>query len=153
MRGVYTASAKISGLSAAKTLLYLTAPSNRVVELLSASVTNGNNMTSQQLECSLHRIATLGTPTATAVTPAPAEAGSPASSSTVAANVTASEPTYTSETDIAHREGWNSLGGWQYAPLPEERVTIPPSASIGLRMLSTPTSFDCDILLKYREIG
>jgi hypothetical protein len=152
MRGVYTAPYKISSVSAAKTLMYLTAPSGKVVEILSASVTNASNETNEQMECVLQRITSLGTPTATAVTPVKHEAGDQASGSTVAGNVTASEPTYTSDTELG-RQGFASLGGWWFQPTPEERPTVANGASIGLRLLTAPTSWDLVVSITFREIG
>src|SRR6516164_3914532 len=94
MRGVYTAATKISALNASKTLAYITAPSGKVVEILSVIVTNESNATNFQGEIAIANISSLGTPTATSVTPTPHEAGDQAAASTVKVNVTASEPTY-----------------------------------------------------------
>ena len=153
MRGVYEATIRISALSAVKTLLYITAPAARAVEILSAAVTNESNVTNQQLECTLQTVTTLGTPTGTALTPTKMEQGDQASGSTCVGNVTASEPTYTANTEVG-REGWASLAGYRFQPLPEERPTIAPSATMGLRLINTtPTAFDCDVRVVYREIG
>src|SRR5260370_4536837 len=94
MRGVYTGTFKISGLNAQKTMMYLTAPAAKVVEIIAATVTNESNVTNQQFEIQIANITTLGTPTATAVTPTPHEAGDQAPGSTTKANVTASEPAH-----------------------------------------------------------
>lgn len=156
---VYSAAYRISGVTAAKTLMYLTAPSTAVVEILSASVTNESNETNEQIACALQRITSLGTPTATTVTPADHENLSPSASSTVKANVTASEPTYgavAQNADIVGAfglEGASSLGGWDFNPMPEERVIVAPSASIGLRLLNAITSADLVVRLTFREIG
>jgi hypothetical protein len=151
MRGVYTAVAKISSLAAARTLMYLTAPSNKVVELLSASVTNESNATNFQMQCAIANISTLGTPTATSNTPTPHEAGDQAAGSTVKHNVTASEPTY--GTTIT-QEGAPSLVGWRWEPLSEaDRIYVGGGASIGIRMITTPTSSDFDVRLTFRELG
>ena len=153
MRGVYTASYLISGLSAAKTLMYITTTSSIMAEILSASVTDATNVTNQQLEITLQRVATLGTPTATSITPAQHENSDQAAVSTVKANVTASEPTYTANTQIGH-EGCSSLGGWFFDPMPEERPLIPPSATMGLRLLtSSPTAQDTVVRITFRELG
>lgn len=151
MKGVYTAVYKISALAAAKTLMYLTAPSTKTIEILSVTVTNESNATNFQYEVQIANVTTLGTPTATAVTPTPHEKGDQACGSTVAANVTASEPTYGS---ALHQEGAPSLVGYRFEPPTElERVYVAPSQSIGVRMITTPTSFDCDVRLTFREIG
>jgi len=158
MRGTYTASYQLTGVAAAKTLLYLTAPSAAVVELLSAKVTNVNVTTAEQLDIGLAKITTLGTPTATTLTAKATEGGSGAAGSTVKANVTASEPTY--EVDGASialyldRQGMNNLSGYFYDPLPEERPAVAPSASVGIKLLATPSnSYTLDVELTWREIG
>jgi hypothetical protein len=152
MRGVYSASIKISALAAAKTLMHITAPASEVVEILSVEITNLSNETNEQLEATLQHITTLGTPTDTDLTPSKHELGDQASGSSVAGNVTASEPTYTANTEIGYA-GFSSLSGYRYDPLPEERPTVANSASMGLRMLSTPTSLDVIVKMTYREIG
>jgi hypothetical protein len=153
MRGVYTAQYEITGLSAAKTLMYITAPSSAIVEILSAEISNETNETNEQLVACFQRVSSLGTPTATTLTPSKHEAGDQAAASTVKANVTASEPSYSSNTEIGPA-GFSSLGGWRFDPLPEERPAIAPSASLGLRLLTaTNTSFDGRIRITFREIG
>lgn len=132
--------------------MYITAPSQKVVEILSASVTNTSNETNEQLLCTFQRVGTLGTPTGTSVTSAKHEAGDQSAGSTVVANVTASEPTYTANTEVG-REGFSSLGGYYFDPVPEERPIIEGAGTIGLRMISTPTAFDALVRITYREIG
>jgi hypothetical protein len=149
-RGVYTAQYKIAGLNASKTLMYLTAPSTQAVEIIGVTVTNESNATNQQMAVSIDNITTLGTPTATSVTPAPHEKGDQAAGSTVKANVTASEPTY--GTSIT-REGAASVVGYRHEPAPEERLIVQPGTSVGIRMLTTPVAMDTDIRLTFREIG
>lgn len=150
MRGVYTANQRIVGLNAAKTILYITAPANVAVEILSLSVTNDSNATNEQERISLKRISVLGTPTGTAVTPTPHEAGDQAAGSVINTNITASEPTYGA---IVIQEGFSSLGGYYFDPVPEERPVLKGSASLGVFFESTPTSFNCDVRFTFREIG
>lgn len=155
MRGVYTASIKTGALTAARTLIYLVPPSNKAVEILSAEVTNADNETNEQVEFTLQRISSLGTPTATAITPSPHEQGDQAASSTVAGNVTASEPTYSSVE--FGRAGASSLGGWRFDPTPEERPTVAGASTtgIGLRLLTAPTAPGISFVARitFREIG
>jgi hypothetical protein len=152
MRGVYTAQVSISALAAAKTLMYVTAPADKVVEILSAEVSNKSNETNEQLECTFQRVTTLGTPTATTLTPSKHENGDQAAGSTVKGDVTASEPTYGTNTEIG-RAGFASLAGWRFDPVPEERPIIPGQGTLGLRMLSTPTAFDAVVRITFREVG
>lgn len=153
MRGVYRASVQATGVTAAKTLLYVTAPATAAVEILSASITNVSNETSEQLEAALDRVSSLGTPTATTLTPSKTENGDQVAGSTVKGNITASEPTYASNSQQG-KEGFPSVGGWRYQPVPEERMIIPPSGTVGLRLLTTSlTSCDFDVEIVFREIG
>jgi hypothetical protein len=139
--------------------MYLTAPTNKVVEILSASLTNESAETNEQMLCGFQRVTTLGTPTATTVTPKPHENGDQASSSTVKANVTASEPTYPAigqGADIPGAfglEGFSSLGGWFFDPVPEERPNVAGGDTWGLRLVNNVTAADLVLRLTYRELG
>lgn len=152
MRGVYEVSYKITGLTTARTLCYWTAPAKQVVEILSASATDANNLTNQQLEVVFQKIATLGTPTATAVTPSKSEQGDQATPTLWYANVTANEPSYTANTQYGYRAA-ASLGGWEFAPVPEERLYGAATDSWGLRLLTAITSQDTIIRISARDIG
>lgn len=149
MRGVYEASGKISGLAAAETLLYITAPSTAIVEVLETKITNATNETNEQLEACWQKVNALGTPTATTLTPSEYEQGDQAAGSVVKLHVTASEPSYVANTEL-HREGFASLAGYRNAG----EVIIAPSASWGLRLLTTTnTAFDAIVSVKFREKG
>jgi hypothetical protein len=151
MRGCYTAQYKIGSLAASKTVMYITAPANKVVEILGATVTQETNATNFQFSIGIDNVTTLGTPTATGVTPTPHEKGDQAAGSTVQANVTANEPTYGSRIT---GEGAASLVGYRYEPPTEaDRIYVQGGATVGIRMLTTPSSSDFDIRLTFREIG
>src|ERR1700674_5364814 len=137
MRGVYTAATKIAALNASKTLAYLTAPATKAVEIIAVTVTNESNANNFQGQIAIQNITTLGTPTATSVTPTPHESGDQAAGSTTKFNVTASEPTYGT---VITQEGFASLVVSRHEPAPEERIIVTPNTSIGIRMITTPTS-------------
>lgn len=153
MRGVFRATATIPAVSTAKTLLYITAPADAVLEILSARITAENEDTSEQIYAELNRIATLGTPTATSITAKPTEEGSAAFGGSAFKNVTASEPTYDSVEAAIASGGANKLGGWEYVPLPEERAYISPSDNFGLRLIDAITTTDLTAEIIFREIG
>lgn len=154
MRGVYRAHGTISAVTTAKTLIYITAPSTAVLEILSARITCQDEDTSEQIYAELNRIATLGSPTSTSLTPKPTEEGSSASGVTAGLNVTASEPTYDNNNSAIASGGANKLGGWEYVPLPEERAIVKPSDTIGLRLIDDiANSSDLTAEITYREIG
>lgn len=154
MRGVFRAVDTISGVTTAKTLLYIEVPTDAVIEILSARITCQDEDTSEQIMAELNRIATLGTPTATTITPKPTEEGSAAFGGTVKSNVTASEPTYDAEEAAIHSGGANKLAGWEYVPLPEERPIISPGDDVGLRLIDAiANSSDLTAEIVFREIG
>jgi hypothetical protein len=155
MRGVYRANLQVTGLTAGRTMIYLTAPAAKAVEILSATITPiGSNVTNQNLEACLQRISVLGTPTVGAtLTPSPSETGDQAAATVAKGTVTASEPTYAANTQIG-REGFASLAGYRFQPVPEERPVIAPGDSWGLRLLNSAlTSADFDVEIVLREIG
>ena len=152
MQGVYTFQYQITGVNSARTLLYLAPPSTQAMEILSAKVTQTNVTASEQLECMVSRIATIGGPTATTISPTLTEPTTPAFGGTAKANVTASEPTYGSVQ--IDQNGWPNVGGYFYDPLPEERVIIAPGAYVGLKLLSTPSNtYTLDCTMTVRCIG
>lgn len=151
MRGVYTAEIKLSAWASMKSALLITAPSTKCVELLSAHLGNaGSNVTNQQLEAAISRVTTLGSPVGTGVTPNPEENGDQAAGSTVTGGLTTDVTTVGVNLD---HQGFASLAGYQFAPLPEERPIIPPSGSAVVRLVVAPTAFDAIVQLKFREIG
>ena len=152
MRGVYTSSFQIAGLTTGRTLLYITVPTGKVDELLSAAVTNPQNETNEQLDIHWQKVNSLGTPVGTTVTPAKHEQGDQAAGSTTVFNVTASEPTYVANTELA-RDGVASVGGWYENPTPEERPIFASGDTWGLRLRNSPAAVDLNIRMTFREIG
>lgn len=151
----YTATVAISGLNTARTLMYVTVASNKTVTIVSAAVTNASNETNEQIECTIQKVTTLGTPTATTLTPAKHDQGDAAMSSTVKGNVTASEPTYTSGVEVG-REGAPSLTGWFFPSivLPTEALPVLTGGDTwGLRILAAPTAFDAVVRMTLGEQG
>jgi hypothetical protein len=150
VKGVYSSAAKIAALNAAKTIEYITAPAAKVVEIMVFTCTDESNATNFQMQIAVQNISAIGAPTATSVTPTPHESGDQAAGSTTKVNVTASEPTYST---VIIQEGAPALSGFRWEPQPEERCYVAPSASLGFRMITTPTAFDADVRLTFKEIG
>ena len=152
MRGVYTAQIPIASISGAKTLLVLRAPSNAVAEVLSASISNNNNDTPEQLEAGLFKITNIASIAGTAVTPTKHEPLDGASVCGSSGNLSAEPSSY--DSDAIDRQGWNNLAGYRYDPIPEERPIVGPTGAIGLRILGTiDTAFSGVAQIVYREIG
>ena len=153
---VYTSSHRTSGnISTAKTLAYITSPSTAVVKLLRAEVVAPDDDVNEQMDIGLQKITSLGTPTATTVTGSKHENGDASPAATTKFNVTASEPTYGStDVDVVGRKGAPSLAGWAWVPGEKEELTIPPSTSWGLRLLTNlGTGKILTILLTWGEVG
>ena len=160
MRGVYTANFRLSSIVSARTLFYITAASNRLVEVYTTEVSNESNETNEQLAICWQKVTSLGTPSATTVTPSKHESGDASPASTYKANVTASEPTYgliaqgAAIVDVIGLQGHPSLSGYRFQPTPEERFIISGGDTWGLRLLIAPTSaIDIDVNITVREIG
>jgi len=151
MRGVYTASIDISGLSVAKTLILLQASATSVLEILSVHLTNQNSETNEQWAVGFYHVTTVGSPTGTSITPEKHEKLDASSVATVLGNLTV-EPTLYSSRPI-DKEGISSLSGYHYDPIPEERPIVPPSGAIGLFISTVPTATDVTANIIYREIG
>jgi hypothetical protein len=156
MRGVYTVEIKVSALATTKLGLLLINVSTKVLEIISAHIGNvGTNVTNQQLEAQLCRISSVGSPVGTGVTPNPEEPGDQASALVATTNVLGALSTdvTTKGVNVDH-QGFASLAGYQFAPVPEERPVIAPSGAMGLGLVVAPgVAFDAVFQIKYREIG
>jgi len=158
MRGVYTANEQIAALNpaAGDTLLLIEVPSDLVIEILSASITNLDNDTNEQLEAGLFRVATKGTPAGNAVTPQKHEDGDAASSCTVlgAANGGLSTEPTAYDGEPFDLQGFSNLAGYRYDPIPEERPIVKPADLVGLRLMAAPSAaFKASVQVIFREIG
>lgn len=154
MQGVYKLTNTVSAVTAAKTLAYITTHATKPIEIYRVSVSCQDEDTSEQILAEFNRIATLGTPTATTVTPKPTEESSSAFGGVAKTNVTASEPTYDASTAAIAAFGANKLGGWEYVPLPEERPIIAANDSVGIRLIDAiSVSSDLTVEIVFREIG
>jgi len=154
MQGVYTLTDTISGITTAKTIFYIETHATRPIEIYSCFVDCTDEDTSEQIHLELNRIATLGTPTATTRVPKPTEEASSAYGGICKVNVTASEPTYDAITDAIAQGGTNKLGGWDYSPLPEERVVVAANDDVGLRLVDAiANSSTLSFQITFREFG
>ena len=151
MRGVYTVEHEVS-VSAAKTLMFLTNASDMVLEILEASISITNVDATEQMNAELTHVTNAASAAGTSVIPAKHEQGDVASSVTPLANLTV-EPTAYEGESIDH-DGFASVEGYHYEPIPESRPTVSPSASIGLRLLDAPAGATVMVAkIVYREIG
>lgn len=154
MRGVYTSDFDCSGVTTGpRTLLVLQAPSNGVLEILSAKITNLNSVTSEQWQGGLYRITSIGAPVFSGTANNQKhELLDPSTVANASGYVLSGEPVY--NTHPIDRQGYQNFGGYTYDPIPEERPVIPPGGYVGLRLTSpTITSAHLNAEIIYREIG
>jgi len=155
MRGVYTAEIKIASFNSTKSAILIEAPALKAVEIISAHIGNvGTNVTNQQLEACITRVTTLGSPTGTSITPNPEEVGDKASDSTVLSVAATGGTDVTTKGVNLDHQGFASLNGYNFSPVPEERPLIPPAGSAVMYVPVAPgVAFDAIIQVKFREIG
>ena len=153
MGRIYTTGIAIAGADAQQTLWYVTAPSDGMIAIRSFFVGNSSNETNEQNQVTLQRITTIGSPTATALVAAKHENGQPTASGTYVGDVTASEPSYTANTTIG-TIAFATLAGALWEPVErDEWMWVDPDESVGLRLTTTATAFDCYVRVVTMEVG
>jgi hypothetical protein len=150
MARTYSIDTTIAALSTAKDILRVSAPATAVLELIRVEVTQDTSETSEQLPLSIYRASTAGT--GTARTPRPYEVGDPAAAATAVSDLSAdttkspAEPLWTSAQNV--------LAGWLYHPVPDERIVVPPSGSIAVRLETAPgAALATRIVCTFKEVG
>lgn len=134
--------------AAAESQIEVTAPSDSILVLLRAWLTQDNAETSTMEVVEIIRKSAAGT--GTSVTPEPFDEGAQAFGGTARRTMTA-EGTVS---EVVYRESFNILNGWLWVPTPEERVVVAPSGIIGLRFPEAPeASIDVTAGLIFQEVG
>ena len=136
-------------ISTARTILEITAASNRICAIIEAWLTQELSETSQQEAVEWVRKSAAGTGTGTA-TVLPMEVNQGSAGFTARQNCSA-EGTVTDL--IGPRHGFNALSGWFYTPLPESRIVVPPSGILGFRFPVAPASASWSAGMVVQEIG
>ena len=138
----------------AKTLFAIKPHVSKAIRLVSVTVTNRDVDTNEQMDISIARITTIGTPTYN-VTPTEAKHNPSAGalSATYGADVTAGEPTYATTPIV--REGVPSLRGLRWVA--SDEVIIAPFATgiegVGIYLNAAVTSFSGVVVVEVDEIG
>jgi len=131
----YSVQVNAQSVSAAKDLINITAPSSMVLVVLRAWAGQSGDVTSEEARILLQRCSTANS--GTSETPEKLEAGDPAATFT-AITLPGSANTLTGDPIID--EGFNWITGYLWVPAPEERIWIPPSGRLVLRLPSTPSA-------------
>ncbi len=130
--GVYVIRDTLSALSAADTLLELTASSDASVALISAWVSPRGAILDQIQEINVFINDAAGT--GTTQDPVPLHEGYAAFGGTARDVITGEGAT---PTDLIE-DGFHFQNGWRHNPIPEEFIVIQPSSIVGIRFPVTP---------------
>lgn len=146
---VYTAKLARTAVSAGpRTLIELTAHTNRIVEVLRLEIGQSESETSTMEEVRLVRKSGAGT--GTAHTPTPMIASDTAFGGTCRVDCTA-EGTVSDE---LYAIPFNILNGLLWVPTPEERIIVAGAGIFGIQLVEAPeASIDISATLVFKEIG
>lgn len=146
MQGTYTAIFEAAAHTNAITLLELQAPSTGMIELLRASISQSDVTTDDNAEALLLRY-DIGI-TGTSASKIKHSANSQAAAATAKHTATGEGSTNIENIVL---EGFSVLAGWTWLPTPEERIWVPPSAFIGLKLNVAITAANLIASLTWRE--
>jgi len=138
--------------SAAITLAQIKAPACCALEIMRAFISQYGTTTSLQERIQLCRKTTRATIpafTPIALSCSQQAAYAVASSCSNGSGVATSEGT---DGNILWEEGFNVLNGWQYLPVPEERITVEPGEGVGLKFPTAPTTQNWTGGIYFREL-
>jgi hypothetical protein len=157
MRGVYTLSIVIPADSLnipMKTLMYVRPKLNTVFEILGIDVTNNNQSVNEQLKIEVLKHSSVSTPTGPSLSIQKKEKGDAAYAPAISiGNITSSiSPAY--ESQPLDAQGFPSLAGYHYSPLPEERDVFNDTEAVAVRLLTVPSaSMDVTAEMRIRVLG
>ncbi len=142
-------------IAAAISALQLRAGSNGPIEIIRAWATQANSTTSAQCSVALVRKSAAATVTAavagtTLVKQSPINPTADATLSTTGTGITATAEG--TDGEIVHPEGFNVLSGFNYLPVPEERIVVPQGGIIALKFLDAPPSAKWYCGIHFREL-
>lgn len=130
----YSVQVNAQAVTAAKDLVRISAPSTMVLCVLRAWVSQSGGVTSEQNRVLLQRAS--DAQTGTSETPQAIEVGDPAA--TFTAQTLTTDHTLTGDPIID--EGFNWVSGYLWVPAPEDRIWVPPSGRLVLRLASAPSA-------------
>lgn len=136
----YTARVSIANPTTARAMIQILAGATQPLVIIDAQITQRDSATSAQLGVQLARMSAAATVTAMVLaTHIPrmslGDSQPAVQLSTSGTGHTAS--TAGTQSDLLLEEGWNTLNGWFYMPVPEKRITIPSAGLVGLFLTGT----------------
>jgi len=157
MRGVYTYSYVVPEvLTPLKILLYFRPKLHTVCEILGIDVTNNNQSVNEQLKIEVLKLtgAVIAPTSGNALTVQKKERGDASYTPAYAFGDVTATPNPVFEAAPIDAQGFPSLAGYHYSPLPEERDIISDDESIGVRLLTVPAAtMTMTVEMRIRVIG
>ncbi len=148
MGRVYSLMMEAVSVSTAISLVEFTAPSDAIVVLLEAWITQEASVTSAAAVAQILRKTAAGTgtgtPTAKLLSPSDAAFGG-----TVRVQMTGEG----TAGDSLIREGFNVLNGWYHRPVPEGRIIVAPSGILAVKFAVAPAAITVTAGMIFEEIG
>lgn len=130
----YSVQVNAAAVTTAKDLIRVTAPSTMTLCVIRAWVGQSGNVTSENARVLVQRAS--DSQSGTSETPQALEVGDPAATFT-AATLTAD---HTLTGDPMVDEAFNWVSGYLWVPAPEERIWVPPSGKLVLRLAAAPSA-------------
>jgi hypothetical protein len=130
----YSVQVNAVAVTTAKDLIRITAPSTMTLCVIRAWVGQSGNVTSENGRVLLQRAS--DSQSGTSETPQALEVGDPAA--TFTAQTLTADHTLTGDPMID--EAFNWVSGYLWVPAPEERVWVPPSGKLVLRLAGAPAA-------------
>lgn len=143
--GVYVARLDAVSIAHGRAIVQINLAAGFIGEILRAWV-SFSAATSVATEVGISRRSTAGT--VTSFTPIKLQGGA---ATTATAGVNASVDS--TQTDVLFREFCNQQGNWLYLPVPEERISIPPSGRVALYFPTAPSAVTVSAGIVWGEIG
>ncbi len=138
---VYSVSVTGLSLSAAGCVILLAPGDDKPLWVLSATLNQEESEASEQLGVAFFRTSASGTPAATLANGTdvnPVNPNDPAASFVVTRGLFSVAPTKAPTGAVAASEAFNTLSGFRYVPVPEERLMIRQAEPTGLFLESAP---------------
>lgn len=136
---VYSVYMNNVAVTGAITLVQIVNGSSAILKLLRAWCSQSNQTSSAQQRIQINRKS--GAATVTSFTPAQFDPGDAASGATGGSSATGTNASAEgTDSTVLLADNFNVLTGWLWVPTPEERIIIPPSGIVGLKLPTAPGS-------------
>jgi len=156
MGRIYSAPFEGIAVSAVQDVFEILCPSDAVLCLHRAEVSDETSETSEQAVILIRRgvgAVTSGSGGST-ITPAPLQLGESASGATVERNNTTPMVVGSGTLTTLDSRAFNWLNGYLWAPTPEERIYISPGDRVAFNLVNAPgASRTCSGVLVFEELG